>query len=429
MAKRVFNEPFLMIPYALLRIPEYGRYFDGAPIGFIHRLLMTGVRRQYTDGLRYYKEGGWVTELAKRYDNGELSAYFTLEGIEEATGFTQRHIRDFIKKLEELKLVQVEEFGSGYIFVVGRRLKLEANNGYSVGEDHEGFFIDSWETWAQRDKYSFRVFIIENLVPPKAREKLLGKILPKLGKNFSETDAEVSVREERPEQENSGVDTAPRIDRVSIDLLQEDSTESANPLNALYARIRSEPNWIDAEKVAREAIQAGATLAKVNSLLSDRVPDKYDRFRRFPRFAFRLYAFDHSESEASKADYVKLSMLWKALNEDVTGVNYGENAKFYTEVRGAYKKHLTSKYSYEQCLWTLKKAVGTERTLNFLAQGGRNLITLVQQNSKEYHELRQEAMREEKPRKEVKVVEMDKDAAPVEGFDLLDSLFERNTNG
>jgi len=61
MAKKSFSEPFLMTPYALLRIPEYGRYFDGAPIGFIHRLLMTGVRRQYTDGLKYYKEGGWVT--------------------------------------------------------------------------------------------------------------------------------------------------------------------------------------------------------------------------------------------------------------------------------------------------------------------------------------------------------------------------------
>lgn len=427
MGRRVNNEPFLMVPYVLLRIPEYGRYFDGAPIGFMYRLFMTGVRRQYTDGLRYFKEGGWVTELAKRYDGGELSSYFTLVDIEEATGFTTRHIRDFIKKLEELKLIKVEEFGSGYIFVMGRRLTSESKDGYSVGADHEGFFIDAWETWAQRDREEFRLFIIGQLAPPKAREKLLGKILPESGKNSSQNVVEDCTSEEAPGQYSLDAGKSPRIDKGRIDLLQEDATASANPLEALYARIRSEATWIDAEKAASEAMKEGAPLAKVNALLSERVPKEYEKFSRFPRFAFRLYSFDHSEKEAAKHDYVKLSLLWKALNEDVTGVNYGENAKFYTEVRGAYKKNLTNKYSYDQCLWSLKRAIANERTLEFLLKGGRNLITIVQQNSKDYHELRQQAMRDAATEKTVKKApEKPKDTTPVQGYDLLDSMFEEN---
>lgn len=426
MSKKVFNEPFLMVPYTLLRIPEYGRYFDGAPIGFIHRLLMTGVRRQTSNELRYYKEGGWVTELAKLYENGDLASYFTLESIEEATGFTVRRIRDFIKKLKEMKLIEVKEFGEGYIFILGRRLKSDTLDGYSVGYDHEGFFIDSWETWAQRDRDEFRSFIVNNLAPPKAKERLSGKILPNSGKDSSENPRAPITEGCCAEQQQTEEEETPRIDRLRI--VQEDGPPSA--LHSLYARIRTEPSWIEAVKAASLALRDGAPLHIVNAVLSERVPRKYDRFKQFPRFALRLYSLDASEKEAAKLDYVKLSMLWKDLHEDVTGVNSGESSKFYTEVRGAYKKHLTSKYSYEQCLWALKKAVANETSVRFLVKGGRNLITLVQQSSQEYHELMREAANEKSSSTQTtsrKTVEVVKDMVPVEGFDVLDSLFERGS--
>lgn len=424
MAKRVFNEPFLMVPYSLLRIPEYGRYFDGAPLGFLYRLLMTGIRRKSTEGLRYYKEDGWVTELSKRYEKGELASYFTLSDIGEATGFTVRHIRDFIKKLEELKLAVVEEFNGGYIFILGKRLSLETDDGYSIGEEHEGFFIDAWETWAQKDREGFRVFIVENLASPKAKEKLLGKILPSSGKNFSESEEPETVEEEAPAQENPVVEEAPRIDKERIDLLHIDDRPSI--LEELYARIQSEPNWKDAEKAAAEAMKEGASLSVVNSRLAPRVPTEYSKYARFPRFANKLHFYETTDKGIGKASHIKLANMWKSLVEDVTGANYGEKASFYTEVMGAYKRHLVSKYSFEQCLWTLKRAIANEAKLRFLVQGGRNLITLVHQHSKEYHELREQAMRDERRSKPKPVEKEEKreDLKPVEGFDLLDSMFE-----
>ena len=214
MGRRQFNEPFLMTPFAMLRTPEYGRYFDGAPIGFIHRLLMSGVRRGGRDRLRF--DGGWVAELARRYEEGELAAYFTLEDVEEASGFTQRHVRSLLSKLRELKLVRMEDFGAGFIFVLGKRLGL-SEDGYSVGSEHEGFFIDAWETLARNDRDGFRVFLAENLAPPKAKERILGKIFPSSRKNISENPTSETGGKDCPRRDFSGVGDGLRIDKVRID--------------------------------------------------------------------------------------------------------------------------------------------------------------------------------------------------------------------
>ena len=75
----------------------------------------------------------------------------------------------------------------------------------------------------------------------------------------------------------------------------------------------------------------------------------------------------------------------------------------------------------------MKRAIANEKTLEFLLKGGRNLITVVQQNAKDYHELRQQAMRDAATEKPVrKAPEKPKDTTPVQGYDLLDSMFEEN---
>lgn len=388
MSSKTSNEPVLMTPFSLLRVSEYGRYFDGSPVGFLYRLLRTRVWRKGTEDLKYFKEGGWVTELSSRYGKGDLSAYFSLGEIEEATGFTIRYIRSLIDKLVRLKLIKVENFGDGLVFVLGRRLLSEDEHGYGVGYGHEGFYIDAWETWLEKDEVEFRTFLVNELAPPKAREKLLGKILPKVGKNFSENSVPKTEDSLSPGEEKAEVQGGARIDKVKIVKAEDKSSDLAS----LYARIRSEADLLEAEKLARLALKEGAPLGVVNHHLAPHVADKYKRFVFTPRFAIRLQYFDDNPPSSPPS---ALASLWKALAEDVTGNNYGDKSNFYVNVVGAYKKHLLSKYSYDQCLWTIKKVATDERNLNFLVQGGRNLISLVHQNSKEYHTL---MSRPEKPK-------------------------------
>jgi hypothetical protein len=151
-----------MTPYALLRMPEYGRFFDGSSIGYLYRLILTGVRRQEPEELKFINETGWVTKLATLYKQGKLASYFSLDDLVESTGFTRRRIYDLIKKLEDIKLVKTEGFNSGFVFIVGIRLSQNSLDGYSVGKEHEGLFIDEWESKARSNPKELASFLIEN---------------------------------------------------------------------------------------------------------------------------------------------------------------------------------------------------------------------------------------------------------------------------
>lgn len=395
MARRVFNEPFLMVPYSLLRVPEYGRFFDGAPVGFIYRLLMTGVWRRGIEEIKadkrmYLNENGWVTRLAHAYDEGDLASYFTIAQLEEATAYTPRRIQDFIKKLEELRLVKTEAFGEGIVFILGKRLKHKDFDGYNVGDSHEGYFIDQWESWLKNNPDEFRHFLLDSLAPPKQRSKLLGKIFPDPRKSFSENASDSTREEDRPVQDSSEVADSPIIDNNRIDILNTDSeglSEEELLRQEAVATLRSAPDWTEKVAAGRQAYANGMLLTDINRLLGQFVPEKYSQYRLFPRFAFRLYAFEHSEKEKKRNDASKLATLWAALHEDTSGVNMTENKSFYKEVYAAYKNHLLKNYSYAQCLWTFKVSLKDKRQADFLASGGRNLFKLVDQNAKRYQEL------------------------------------------
>jgi len=401
MARRQINGSFLMTPYALLRMPEYGRFFDGASIGYLYRLITTGVRRQTPNELKFRNENGYVTKLAELYEEGYLASYFTTEELEEATGFTQRYLFDLLKKLEELRLIHTKDFNQGQIFIVGSRLTQSALNGYSVGAEHEGFFIDAWESAARQDPKNLAAWLVNNLAPPKQKEKFLGKIFPEGMKNISEPEGFEFMEKDSPEQQKLDFEENPRINKVSVNNKQEDSkfestdllswdSEESDEVKEVKALIKSQPNWIEKFKAARKALSLDVPLSDVNALLARSLPEEYARFRQFPRLGYRLYSMNYSDKEARRRDYIKLSNLWSALHEDITGVDISESSDKFKEMRGFYKSTLLKKYSYNQVLWTLRTVVlANVNTLNFVASSPRNLLTVVEQHAQRYHAIQE----------------------------------------
>jgi hypothetical protein len=243
--------------------------------------------------------------------------------------------------------------------------------------------------------------------PPKGKNGNLPK-----GATLTETTTETT--------------TERKTDSLNL-LLQGGANAPVDPLQEHYAQIKSEPTQQAAEKAAREALKAGATLASVSALLSSRLKDS--PYKPLPRFASRLAEPVQEGNEA-----LGLALLWRALAEDVGGVDYADNSKTMTALVGAYKKNLLSRYSYDQCLWTLKKVALDKSSVDYLVSGGRNLITLVHQRSKEYHELLQERRRSEnerimreKLREEQAAAKKEEEplGANVTKFTLLNAMFDK----
>lgn len=192
--------------------------------------------------------------------------------------------------------------------------------------------------------------------------------------------------------------------KSSAPTLFENFTEPSQQeiLESALIRIKSEPSWVGAEKAAREAMRLGATVPQANSYLAERLPEEYrEQYAGVPRFAHRLYKIETFKDPSSDAS-TEASLMWRALAEDITGVNHAESSNFYQEVRGAYRKHLTSVFSWDQIIWTLKRVTRSRSDMKFLAQGGRNLITLVKQNGARYQEIYEEKVRREQDRERMR---------------------------
>lgn len=393
------RDPFLMVPYSLLRTPEYGRFFDGAAVGFLYRYLRTGVRRQGVGSLKYTNPGGWLTEVSTLYDNGWLATYTSIKDLMDASGFSRRTLNTHLTTLETLKLVNIKQFGDGYIVVLGKRLMLNSQSGYSVGDAHEGFFIDEWESWLERDEYEFRKMLIEKLAPSAQRGKFLerledeklssGQNFPKPWQNFANNEDYETVDETRSERDELAVENLPRIDKLRIDnkISKSDpprgeSTKSMLDTHKTYVNhILASETYDDALVWAREATANDVPLSVVNPALAKFLKDT--RYPRYPRLSAALDAFN----EDDKNPHVGLALIWSALHEDTTGVVSSKNTKFYREVVGAYKRSLLSQYSVRQCLWTIHHVMEDGKNVEFLSKGGRNLITVVKQNAGKWQEI------------------------------------------
>lgn len=392
MSTRSVAEPFLMTPYSLLRIPEYGRFFDGASIGYVYRILRTKIRRHGVASLKFQSETGWLTEVAKLYDKGWLASYTTLEDLAEETGYGVRTLRNHLTKLTELKLIQVRDFGSGTLVVMGKRLTLTTPNGYKVGDSHEGYFLDEWESWAARNELEFRKMLLEELAPPAKREAMLGKILHEAGKNFARIEDEEINSSSRSERTDLEVPEPPRIDKIRIDVKDTDPPTGESGLietsNRFSKLIRSATSFSEGVDFARQAVAEGVPLAVTNAALLSLLDTP--RFPKYPRLSAAVLEY----KPGAKAPHSELGKLWAALHEDTTGNVATSTRKFYTEVVGAYKNSLLKEFPEEQCVWTLKHVLDTNpRTTEFIAVAGRNLITVVRQLSKEYQVVREAVLR------------------------------------
>ena len=390
------RDPFLMTPYSLLRTPEFGRFFDGASIGFIYRYLRTGIWRQGTEDLRYTNKGGYITELAKHYDNGWLASYTSTSGLMEFSGFTRRTINTLMQKLEELKLIRVQEFGDGYIVVLGKKLTLSTIQGYSVGDFHEGYFIDEWESWHERNEVEFREFLIESLAPPAQKDKFLtrlkesgegtGKILPGDRKNFANYEDDENSDSSRQEQAKVEVENSPRIDKVRIEKRKDPDFAQAQsaPLenHSLYStRIRESETWKDAEVWAREAFAQDVPLSVINSALAGFLGSP--QYPKYPRLSRALAEFDPE----AKNPHIGLAWVWCSLHEDITGVAPTATSGLFKKAAGAYKRSLSSQYSVAQCVWTIHTTMREGTSIEFLSRAGHNLITVVKQKSAQYNSI------------------------------------------
>lgn len=398
-------EPFLMTPFSLLKTPEYGRFFDGGPLGFIYRFLRTGIRRQGVSDLRFVNESGWVTELARLYDEGWLAAYVTHEKLVDASGFSKRSISNHLKKLVELKLVRLTEFGEGYIALMGKRLMYSTASGYSVGSSHEGFFIDEWESWVAKDEYGFRKMLIESLAPEGQSLKFFerlekdfsadGKILREGGKNFSKSEQVESGQKPRPEQDNLDTTPTPRIDKVRIDTKTTapptggsgEVSDKGRDFNQMLNVLRGSKSDQEARRLAKEAVAAGVPLAMVNQVLTSRLDNP--RYTSLPRLSMNLAAMENPP----KKPHTALANLWFDLSTDITGAPEAKST--YASVSRYFRDTLLTAYSFEQCLWTLHQVIDNPNDLKFVAQSGRNFGSVMPRYAQKWQELLDERRRSE----------------------------------
>lgn len=386
------DEPFLMTPYSLLKVPEYGRFFDGAAVGFLYRYLRTGIRRQGTSQLKFQSSTGYITRLASLYDKGWLTSYATMDMLVEATGFTKKSLSSYISKLEEMKLIQRQEFGEGIIFVLGQRFILHTESGYGVGDKNEGFFMDEWESWLERDEKSFRQMLIQNLLPPAQAAKFSERLeeefshkeknIPRDEENFSQNAPSDLSTLSPSALDNPSVEEPPRIDKVRIDTKTHAPLLPLDEAKEMVASIRSSSSDKEALALARQGYAKGIPLSTLNPVLAKRRDNM--RWPHLPRFSIAFETHDRNP----KNPHIEFARLWFALNEDKTGVVSGGTKSAYGAAAKYYQGTLLTQFSFDQCMWTLLRIINEGgKDLDFLASGSRTIGTLMKKHAAEYQDV------------------------------------------
>lgn len=377
------SAPFVKTLVPLFQIPGYVRYFHGHSVGALYQVLQSKVWRQSIPKTK--NADGWVTALCSLCASGHLATYVTPQELETILGIGKRRVVDVLYTLASLQLANVQPFDKGYIVTVGTRTGKEEN-----------FTIESW---LELDPSEVTLLLIEHVVGANAKgaEKLLGEL-----KKSSESGKKVQPMWKkscnkktfsnptllRPQREEVPPPILPILDKEN-----RYTTKARNAPSGVAAfgsktealnRVSSETDWSRAEQAGDLALAQGATLEQVNSLLFTKVLSSYPGMSRTPRFAHTLAEVETNDALDDGAKGRVLGKLWAALHKDVHGAKVSQRA--LSETIGALKNGLGN-VSLHQGLWTLKRSVGNESDLSFLAKSGRNLITLVKQNSAEYHTL------------------------------------------
>jgi hypothetical protein len=379
MSFRQDNSLHFRTPYLLMRIPEYMRWFDTQAIGGLYRLLSSKIYRKGVGQLKFYKEGTYVSELAKRYDSGKLCCYLTDEEIQDAMLLKERRVEDIKKQLVDLKLIKSEKFKDGYIYELGVIYFHEDEDGYKTGKESEGHYIDSWYTWASSEENSetllaFRYYLAEKLGSDKKKDDVqfeLGKILPGIEQNFAEILALTPTRKPAPAQKKP----APKTPSIEVNKIE--TNNYVSPV---------EDRTFDNEDVKREMVSqfkarlkyGGYLISNLSkdyramlaegvdkTLLSGLILASVHETNRFPE----LPLFSKNFEVKFKNDVDNVSWKWFALREDITGAMppVDTKSKMYKEVKIAFKGVLDN-YSLDQVLWTIKEIAKNPKTREALVK-------------------------------------------------------------
>jgi hypothetical protein len=390
MSQRDTNILHYRTPYKLLRIPEYTRWFDATTIGAFYRLLSSRIFRRKTQDLKYFKEGGYVTELSKLYTDNKLCSYFTDDELREALCFeADRSVRNIRSQLIELKLIKAKPFGDGWIYELGIVVTLRDSDGYEIGKENEAHYFDRWYSYADVDEnseemYAFRYYLASMLASAGKKETILaelGKTFPEIGKNFSKKlnlpkDVEAAARQQIPavlrapievKEEKSistKVDGEKVISPTDTHIFEDAVKEEARVIleesvRQFYGRLKRNYPLSDMSKDYRKVIDLGADKKLLNEAILKSVHEK-NRFSKYPLFSKALDT--NFKDEATGA-----LRIWSSLREDVLGVTVSQGSKTYT-TNLSVMRVILKKYSLEQVLWTMKYASGTHQ-VSFMCEG------------------------------------------------------------
>lgn len=385
------NERFIMVPIALLEIPEFVRHFDSKPIGSIYRVLSSKVWRQPREGLRK-NSSNRIKLLTGLFEMGFLASIHDLSSLSEAVGYDDRSVRRALSTLIDLKLISAEKIDGEVFYIVGET-SLSGKDGYNLGINTESFYINRW-----RDFVNF----CNQYAPDKIdifRKELVsffqdGQICQKLLTNLSQISDLNSFRnlvldEDFNENPSSLIDKGIEYTYTSISP-DEKSSEKNMDLRSLSALSPSQA----VEQARSLYVSEQFTLKEINAALSVHVASSQSHYLHLPRFAMRIQSIKNED--VGMKDQKKLVSLWLSIQEDVTGSQISSTQGAYSKINSVVK-NLLKKYSYNQLYWTIcKVAAESLEDTEFLSKNISTLDFFARKHGGRYNEVREEALRRKK---------------------------------
>lgn len=382
-------------PYTLMRVPEYLRWFDSTTLGGMYRLLSSKVYRVTLGSLKFVNESGYVTQLAKRYEEGSLCAYATDEELMEAFNFSRRSVEDHRKKLISLKLIKAEKFKEGYIYTLGFVVKATDQSGYSVGEELEAHYIFQWESWAafpdgSEEKAAFRYYLAKNLASDKKGDFILeelGKIFPNIPQNFAKILGLDSGVLPAPRDNKKQVKKSPIEVKVNEDIKEvgshrnltknevSNSFEAVELFRGLFGKASTSLERIS-KSYSANILEDENLREPLREVIREQLPEK-ERGTNTLFFTYQL-------SQTTREDPTSATILWEALRMDILGILPNSSG---SKTFGVARKHIEDVlkvYSWDQLIWTFRVALRREKDGLYLANNIFGLQSVIGNLAGEY---------------------------------------------
>lgn len=407
------NERFIMVPIALLEIPEFVRYFDSKPVGSIYRVLSSKVWRQPKEGLRK-NSSNRIKLLTGLYEMGFLASIHDLQSLSQSVGYDDRSVRRALSTLLDLKLISMEKIDGEVFYIVGES-SLSGKDGYNLGINTESFYINRW-----RDFVNF----CNQYAPDKIdifRKELVsffqdGQICQKLLTSLSQISDLTGFRKLVLDEDFSE-EVPPLIDKGIEYTYTSISPESKDSDKFLELRSLSSLSPSQAIEQARAVYASGNfSLKEINQALSSHVDPIHSHYQHLPRFAIRLQSFKNQEKD--QKDQKKLLSLWLSLQEDVTGSQISSSQGAYSKL-SSVAKNILKKYPYRQVYWTIcKVAAESVEDTEFLSKNLSTLDFFLRKHSNRYNQVYEESLRRKNINANIKQNEIEEEDKYMQSSDV-----------